>query len=96
MAVEVPHGHISAICVLSNPFILTTSCQVPHEHVITISDLPCGLHRKSNGEDSREGLKLLSPAERTPSSLWGLTEKDLRQNPGRIFSHRAVKRVSPL
>lgn len=65
------HISVSAICVLGNPVTLTIGCQAPHDHMITISNLLCGFHRKSNGEGSKEGLKLLSPAEKTTSTLWG-------------------------
>lgn len=39
---------------LRNPFPLTTSCQVPHNHVIAFYNLSPWLSNKVNGETSRE------------------------------------------
>lgn len=54
-----PDGHLSIIRVLGNLLTLTTGCQAPHSHGITISNLLCWLPQKVNGKVGREDCKLL-------------------------------------
>lgn len=54
---------------LGNLFALTTGCQVPHNHVIAICNLPCQLLQKVNMQYAQRRLQAVAAKEFPFSSM---------------------------